>query len=200
MRLLRIAAPATAAVLAAGGVAAAAAGDHSPKTQSAAATFNAAPTSKSKTRTCTGSDGSYNETRGVYSGTSTGDPRLTGNIVIRTRTLVNTTTGLGTTTGRVFLNSNGRRTAVAGLQAVNTQSGRLQGFVAGKVRDTSSGKTGLYANFSAAFNSDGTALTGELGGNAPATDSAVFQRGSCDSHSTSHPHRGARSHGRGHKH
>ena len=184
MRILRIAAPTAALAVAAGGVAVAAGGGNTPKTDEAAATFTATTSDKSKTRTCEGRDGTYNLTHGVYRGTSSGDARLTGDIVVRTRTLVNTDTGLGTTTGRVFLKRDGRRVAVAGLKAVNTQSGKLDGFLSGHARKTEGrGTSRLFANFSAAFNASGSELNGELGSELPVLpeNSAVFQDGRCRS-------------------
>jgi hypothetical protein len=179
MRLIRIAAPATAAALAAAGIAVAAGGG-TAKTEAVTATFTAAPTGKTKTRTCTGADGTYNQTKGVYTGTSTGDPRLTGDIVIRTKTLVNLDNGLGVTRGKVFLKRDGRRVAKASLQAVNTQRGKLDGFLSGHTRN-GHGNARLFANFSATFNADGTQLTGELGSDAPVPpeNSAVLQSGHC---------------------
>jgi hypothetical protein len=207
MRLARIAAPVTIAALAAGGVAVAhGGGGHQPKTEPAAATFTATPDPASRTRTCTGADGTYNETFGVYRGTSTGDPRLTGALLIRSHTLVNTTTGFGTTTGKVSIsNSEGRKTAVAGFSAVNTQNGKLDGFLTGQARDTP-GKTRLFANFSATFNADGSQLSGELGSEAPVPpqNSAVFQKGHCDNGRRGHDddqgeHHDNGHHGQGHE-
>jgi hypothetical protein len=180
MRLIRIAAPAAAAALAAGGIAVAAGGGNSAKTEQVTATFTAAPTAKTKTRTCTGADGTYNQTKGVYTGTSTGDPRLSGDIVIRTKTLVNLDTGLGVTTGKVSVKKDGKAIAKAGLKAVNTQRGKLDGFLTGHARN-GQGNARLFANFSAAFNSDGSQLTGELGADAPVApqNTAVLQSGHC---------------------
>ena len=190
MRLVRIAAPAAVAALAVGGVALAAGGENSAKTEAATATFTAAPAHQTKTRTCQGADGTYNETRGVYRGMSTGDARLTGDIVIRTRTLVNLDTGLGVTRGRVFLSRSGHRVAVAGLEAVNTQRGKLDGFLVGHARNAPGrAQARLFANFSATFNPAGTQLTGELGSEAPVPpqNSAVFQSGHCGHPHPSHP-------------
>src|SRR3569833_1207279 len=64
-------------VLAVAGIAVAHDGSGSGKTEAASATFTATPTDQTKTATCTGADGTYAITKGVYTGTSTGDPRLT---------------------------------------------------------------------------------------------------------------------------
>jgi hypothetical protein len=164
--------------LVATGLAVAHGGDNR-KTAAAAATFTAAPTSETRTTQCTGADGTYNVTRGVYTGTATGDPRLTGAITIKAKTIVNLTSGLGSTKGHVTLRSaDGKTLAKGDLIAVNTQRGVLNGFISGKVKGENGGA--LLANFSAAFNADGTALAGELGGSsATTTDSAIITSGRC---------------------
>jgi hypothetical protein len=190
-RLISLALAAVLALAVAGIAIAHGGGGQATKTEPAQATFTATPDAqKTKTRQCTGEDGTYNPTRGVYNGTSTGDPRLTGNITIKTKTIVNLDNGLGYTQGHVFLRDadTGKLKAAAGLNAVNTQRGKLDGFLLGKVKTPSSsskaksghghrhGGTSLAANFSATFNADGTQLTGELGSEAPVPpqNSAVF--------------------------
>lgn len=147
----------------------------STKTEAVAATFTAAPTERTKTRQCTGADGTYSVTRGVYEGTATGDPRLTGKITIRTKTVVNLTNGYGWTQGHVALRDvDGRLKAKAHLIAVHSQRGVLNGFLNGRVK----GAGHLLANFSAAFNATGTSLTGELGSGA-AQNTAIVTSGGC---------------------
>ena len=182
MRMTRLISLALVAVLAVAGIAVAhkSSGNAQP-TEPAQATFTATPTDKSKTRQCTGVDGTYNITKGVYTGTSESpDPRLAGNITIKTKSIVNLDNGLGHTEGQVFLRdaSSRKLKAVAGLQAVNTERGVLNGFIAGKVKTASTapttakssgrhrhgnGGTRLAANFTAAFNAEGTQLSGEFG-------------------------------------
>jgi hypothetical protein len=202
MRLTRWTSLAIAAVLAlaVAGIAVAHNGGGQPtKTEAAQATFTATPdAAKTSTRQCTGVDGTYNITKGVYNGTATGDPRLTGNITIKSKSVVNLDNGLGWTTGQVSLRdaSTGQLKAIAGLEAVNTERGKLDGFLAGKVKDPtaaagtklkSRGRNGnaisLAANFSAAFNADGTQLTGELG-SGTGQNSAVFYGNPCAGSST----------------
>jgi hypothetical protein len=186
MRTKRIAGLALVAILAlvVAGIAVAHNAGKVGKTEAAQATFTAAPTGQTKTRTCTGPDGTYNITQGTYTGTSTGDPRLTGDITIRTKSVVNLDNGLGVTDGRVWLRDTGSRKvkATASLQAVNTQRGKLDGFLLGQAKNaTGKGTTGLAANFSAAFNTDGSQLSGELGSDAPVApeNSAVFYGRPC---------------------
>jgi hypothetical protein len=144
------------------------------------ATFSATPSPNNTTKTCTGADGTYHVTNGTYTGTITSsDPRLNGNIVIDARSVVNITTGYGFTVGTVHLSN--PATGAHGdseLSAVNTSNGKLDGFLLGHVDDPSQ----LYANFSAAFNSDGTSLNGELGQDSPVPpdNSAVIFSGHLD--------------------
>lgn len=188
MRMKRWIALALAAVmaLAVTGIAVAHRSGKTTKTEAAQATFTAKPDAqRTKTTQCTGTDGTYNVTRGTYDGTATGDPRLTGDITIKTKTFVNTTNGLGFTQGRVWLRDTASKKvkATAGLSAVNTQQGKLDGFLLGQAKDTDKGRVSLAANFSAAFNNDGSELTGELGSDAPVApqNSAIFFGRPCKS-------------------
>jgi hypothetical protein len=183
-------------VLAVAGIAVAhRSGGPATPTEPAAATFTAAPNAeKTATRQCTGADGTYNITRAVYNGTSTGDARLTGNLTIKLKSVVNTTTGLGHSEGQVVVRAadTGELKAVAGFAAVNTEQGVLNGFLTGKVKTATTttpkakrgregngfGGTNIAANFSAALNADGSALTGELGGGS-AQNTAVLYGDPC---------------------
>lgn len=132
--------------------------------------FTAAPTDRTTTKTCTepGTGGAvWHLTRGVYTGTATGD--LAGAITIRTQSTINTTTGLGFTSGKVELrDADGKLVAHASLDAVNTQNGVLNGFLRGRA---TGGR--LLANFTATFNADGSALSGDLGSQSTGVNSAV---------------------------
>lgn len=193
-RFMFVGAAAIAALLSVGIVIAKHAND--AQTTQVMATFSAAPTSATENNVCTASNGDvYHITDGVYTGTSvSSDPRLNGNITIRTHSVIDYTKTIGFTTGTVELqSSNGGGNAHADLNAVNTQEGKLDGFLAGTVRSSKDGPSAkdknddggkgaqLYANFSAAFNSNGTALTGELGQDTPVppTNSAIIFSGSC---------------------
>lgn len=144
-------------------------------TDAVAATFTATSTERSETRQCTGADGTYNVTHGVYEGTASGDPLLAGEIVIRTQSVVNATSGLGWTKGHVALrDADGKLKAKASLVAVNTGGTALNGFLNGRVKEGGH----LLANFSAAFNADGSALAGELGSGG-AVNSAILTKGGC---------------------
>jgi hypothetical protein len=131
-RLLLFAVPVVAALVTAGGVAAASAMRH-PSVQSASATFDAATVSQKYQVTCSVNGGdTFEATRAVYTGTATSsDPRLDGAITIRAWSLVDTTNGVGHVFGRFRISGAGAHThgtinaAVSGGKA----SGLARGFV-----------------------------------------------------------------------
>jgi hypothetical protein len=155
-------------------------------TDAVMATFTVTQSSV-RDRTCTGVDGQYRQFHAKYRGTATGDPRLTGDIVIHSKGLINQTTGFGSSRGTIKLRSSGRTTARARYFATNTDRGVLHGYIVGHVRDRSpngaeeqDGSGKLMANFKATFNADGTVLTGQLGGtSADPRTPAVIQAGGC---------------------
>jgi hypothetical protein len=157
-------------------------------TDAVMATFTVTQSSV-REKTCTGVDGDYRQFHAKYRGTATGDPRLTGDITIKSKGLINQTTGFGSSTGTVRLRSNDRTIATARYFATNTNLGVLHGYIVGHVRDKSpngaeeqDGSGKLMANFKATFNAAGTVLTGQLGGtSADARTPAVIQAGGCKS-------------------
>jgi hypothetical protein len=152
-------------------------------TKEVTATFTATPIAdKTKTTQCTGVDGTYAITKSVAKGTADGDDdRLDGNITIKSKSVVNTTATppLGWTEGKVTTTDpvTGKLKGVSGFTAV-IKADKLEGFVAGKVKDPAAaapkakkngnhehGKRGanLRANFAATVAQDGT-IAGKLGG------------------------------------
>ena len=182
MRMTRWISMALVAVLALAAVAVAhKSGGQAEPTKEVTATFTATPVAdKTKTRTCTGVDGAYAITKSVANGTTDGDDdRLDGNITIKSKSVVNTTTGLGWTDGKVFTRdaATGKLKGVSGFSAV-IKGDKLEGLVEGKVKKAATapatpksdgkhrhGKGGasLRANFAATVAQDGT-ITGQLGG------------------------------------
>jgi hypothetical protein len=139
-------------------------------------------------KTCAGVDGPYRQFHARYRGSATStDPRLNGDIVIKSKGLINQTTGFGSSSGTIHLRANGRTTATARYFATNTNLGVLHGYIVGHVRDRVAGGTEeqdgsgrLMANFKATFDAAGTTLTGQLGGaSADARTPAVIQAGGC---------------------
>ncbi len=152
-----------------------------PKTDDAKATFTAKLTDQ-KSRTCTGEDGAYAASREVYSGTITGNPELSGDLVIRARSLVNTDSGLGTSRGKVEIrDAEPHKVKAHGkFVAVVTEGAELEGFLAGHVHPAGEpprrdGR--LWANFHATGKEDGS-VSGALGDGGGA-NTAVVQSGHC---------------------
>jgi hypothetical protein len=181
MRKLRFIALAASVVLAVAGIAIARSGGGADRIEPATATFTASA-DNARTRTCEGSDGTYRITRATYSGEASGDQRLTGALEIRATSVVNQDTGLGFTHGTAKVRDEDRRVKAHGrFDAVNTQRGKLDGFLRGHTHERGGPNWRLLANFSASFNADGTQLGGELGAELPVppANSAVFHRGHC---------------------
>jgi hypothetical protein len=181
-RLITLALAAVAALALAGIAIAHGGGGNPQKTEEVAATFTAAPVAdKTRTKTCTGVDGTYTIAKSVDQGDSTGDARLTGKITIRSKTVVNNDTGLGWSEGNVSIAdaSTGKLKAIAGFTATVNGGSKLEGLALGKVKNPAPagsspkakgghGRDGKYssqliANFSAATAQDGT-VTGNVGG------------------------------------
>jgi hypothetical protein len=153
-----------------------------PKTDATHATFTAQQTD-SKARTCTGEDGTYSATRERFAGTITGDAPISGDLLVKSRALVNQATGLGTSRGTVrILDPATKHVKAHGkFSAVVTEGGVLNGFLSGHVRsrgeDPPRRDGRLWANFRAQVTEQG-AVTGELGGGA-SQNTAVIQSGKC---------------------
>jgi hypothetical protein len=158
----------------AAGLAAAAIGKS--RADAAEASWVARATQTSVT-SCSGADRAYRIVRGTYRGTSTGAPALTGIVQLRTKTVVSLDTGRGWTAGTLTVRSPaGKLKATTKLIAVNTETGRLNGFLLGR---TLRPGAKLLANFSATLAADWRMLTGSLGGGDSATRTAVAYRGGC---------------------
>jgi hypothetical protein len=139
------------------------------------ATFTAATPSVVKTSTCTGSDGTYTKTDATYTGTSTStDPNLNGSISIDTDSLLNTTTNVGTVTGRIrFGSGNGNSTQFTAVYS----SGNIAGLASGHEGGDSG--TQLVANLSAAFSTTGGFSSGKLGGGTTGGNAVELSQGGC---------------------
>jgi hypothetical protein len=134
------------------------------------ASFTATPTSDTRSRSCTDANNQvWHVDHGVYQGTATG--QLAGKITIRTESVVNITTGFGFTKGKVLLRdaTSNKLIGEANLDAVNTQSGVLEGLLRGHV---TGGK--LVANFAAAFTANGSSLSGTVGGGGGSNSAIVY--------------------------
>jgi hypothetical protein len=176
VRLLRFMPIVAVPVLVATGIAVAAGEGSGPTTTQVAASFSATA-QHVYTKTCTGSEGAYTLTDAAYSGTVSGS--LTGGagdtLVIRARSLINQTTGDGTTVGRFRITSGTLPVAQGWLDAVASGSGTLSGLLVGHRDTTPAGapRQQLIANFTGTLSANG--IGGQIGGNGTTTNSAVAQ-------------------------
>ena len=161
--------------LAAATVAVAAKRDH-PQTSDVSAAFTADQT-RANSHTCTESGNTFRVTNAVWRGTSTSsEPRLAGNVVIRTHAVLNETTGDGWVSGSWRSRNPAGGAASAHLAAVIDNGNHLDGLASGSVRGD---WARLLGNLSATI--VGPTLSGELGANAPVApdNSALLYRGGC---------------------
>ena len=153
-----------------------------PETSDVSAAFTATQT-RMHTRSCDVDGNTFRVTNAAWRGTSTSaEPRLSGTIVITTRTLLNETTGDGwasgtwRTTNAAPANPRTRAKSVGRLSAVIDNANHLDGLLTGEGRRP---YARLLGNWSATIVGD--TLTGELGANAPVApdNSAILFRGNC---------------------
>lgn len=138
------------------------------------ATFAATTANDLRTATCTGSDGTYVTTHGTYTGTATGDPTLTGPVTINADSLVNSTTNVGTVSGRIRIDVSGG-SAGASFTAVYA-NGSITGLAVGHA---GAPYAGLIANLSAGFSASGGFTSGMLGGGTSAGTAVELASGGC---------------------
>jgi hypothetical protein len=139
------------------------------------ATFTATTAGNVRTETCTGSDGSYATTHGEWTGTSTSsEPTLNGNATIDADTVVNTTTGYGTVSGRIRIDTSDGHHTSASFDAVDA-NGHIAGLADGKNEDLGSE---LLGNLSADWSATGGFTNGKLGGTTGG-DAVLVGQGGC---------------------
>jgi hypothetical protein len=114
-------------------------------------------------RFCEGPEGEFAEQRVVAFGTATGDPRLSGDVVIRLRLLNESATGESFQRGKLVIRDSdtGRKKVVARF-ADGGVAEIFQGSLAGTVRP---GGWSLFANWRTTFHANG-AITAQIGGEA----------------------------------
>jgi hypothetical protein len=116
-----------------------------------------------RTRFCPGADGAtYQETDFTLTGTSAGDPRLTGDIEVNVRDLVNIANNVGPQTGRILIrDASGSEKVRADYVAWgHAGSDYVQGTAVGPVRDDNGGR--LVAGWTIRYGQDG--IFGEFDG------------------------------------
>ena len=115
--------------------AAVAAGGRQPDTDSVTATVVFSHV-EGKTRSCEGVDGEYAEQFVTVTGTSTGDPRLSGKVTFSVRVIVNVENGVGTESGTIRIQDAQTGRTKVKAQAKDAGVAEIwQGLVAGQVRD-----------------------------------------------------------------
>jgi|SRR5919108_3600531 hypothetical protein len=156
-RISWVLAPVAAVSLAAG---VAVAGSQSSETTPFSADFQASLVNP-KTRAC---DSSHSVFRGKFQGTITStDERMSGDLTARVRSVVNTETGWGRTTGKVIIRQTGTRKPKFEGRAVGVlePDGGGEGFLTG--RTVAKPHARVYANFNIQQDQQTGAITGELG-------------------------------------
>lgn len=175
MRRLIFTAAATLALIGAG-IAVAHEGQ-SKSVKQVSATFTATTAGNVHTATCTGSDGAYATTHGEWTGTATSsEPTLNGNATIDADALVNTTTGDGTVSGRIRIDTSDGHHTSAAFDGVVDKNGNLAGFAEGRNADQGAKVIG---NLSATWSSTGGFSNGKLGGGTSGGNAVLVGQGGC---------------------
>ena len=139
-----------------------------------------------KTRLCEGVDGEYAEQVVTVTGTSTGDPRLSGRVTFSVSVLINIENGVGTEDGTIRIQDaqSGRTKLKARAQDAGVAE-IWEGLLAGQVRDRGSGGEGstgtgqIHANYRITAFPNG-AVTMQIGGvNADGRNPGVIFNGRC---------------------
>jgi hypothetical protein len=165
--------------------AAVAAGGRQPDTDGVMATVVFSHV-EGKTRLCEGVDGEYAEQVVTVTGTSTGDPRLSGRVTFSVYVVINIENGVGTESGSIRIRD--AQTGRTKLKAKAQDAGVAEiweGLFAGQVRDRGSGgeeSTGtgqIHANYRITAFPNG-AVTMQIGGvNADGRNPGVIFNGRC---------------------
>jgi hypothetical protein len=146
--------------------------------ESVSATFSAAK-AEADTRSCIGSDGTYEITRGRYEGTSTSTTAaLAGAIELHVKSVYNTTEHHGFIHGWIKIRGgeDGHR-AKSSFFATLGDNGALDGFMIGRA-GYHEGQ--LFANIAASFNKDSGFTNGKIGGGATGDGRAVLSGRLCE--------------------
>jgi hypothetical protein len=131
--------------------------------------------------TCAGDDGQYRQAVETYAGVVTGDSRLTGIAALSLVSIVNTTTGAGTSQGILAVTDPSTQTVK--LRSVYTGvvspgGVNLNGLLTGIVRDQGTQPGGrLVANFQAV--QAGSIIYAGIGSTGTTAHPAVIQRVQC---------------------
>jgi hypothetical protein len=151
-------------------------------------TFSAAEKSTSS-RNCTTSDGrTIVVSTGTYTGTAGGDADLTGAITLRTRSVVDTTNGIGLVTGGLKIDvASGDDTRAAFTTVYD--HGKLAGLAVGRAHSPGAA---LVANLSAGFDPASGFTDGKLGGGTNGGSAVELTPRACKSPDSTHERSAAR--------
>jgi hypothetical protein len=138
------------------------------------ATFTATTVSSRATTTCTTHDGTFQITKGTYTGTASGDAALSGPIRLIVRASINTSKRLGTIDGSVVVDRAGRDTR-ARLIGVY-QDGNVSGLLLGLAMPPGQR---LVGTFTASYSSDGGFGAGGIGVGNVDPAALSFSEGTC---------------------
>ncbi len=173
MRRLLFAAAAVAALVATS--VAVADGIGGARTAKSVAGMFAATSANVSTRTCTTTDGkTLAITNARYTGAASGDADLAGTIVLRARSVINTTDGVGVVDGALRINVASGRDTTAVFSAAYDH-GNIAGLAVGRAHDPAAR---LVANLSAGFTSAGF-TGGKLGGGTSGGSAVEIGPGRC---------------------
>jgi hypothetical protein len=138
------------------------------------ATFTATTVGTRATTTCTSGDGTFQITTGTYTGTSSGDPALSGPIRLTVHAAVNTTKRLGTIDGSVVVDRTGRdtRARLTGVYRDGNVSGLLLGLAMPPGHR-------LIGTFTASYSPDGGFGAGGIGVGNVDPAALSFNEGAC---------------------
>ena len=164
------------AALAAAGVAVAGHGG-AARSQAAAATFSATTVSTSRQTTCTAKGGdTFQTTLATYKGTGTSsDARLAGTLVIKAKSVVDETTGLGSVAGAFRIKGSGGSATHGRLRAA-ISNGQIAGLISGEAKKPA-GR--LLASLAATFDPSSGFATGSFGTGLTTGAGAIFSGGRC---------------------
>ena len=164
--------------LVATGLAAAWSSDNGKSATAVAAKFDATTVGSSQTRSCTTSDGktTITTTKATYTGNATGASDLSGPITLDTRSVINTTDGVGTVTGKLKIS------ATAGDTTAHFSLIYDHGSVAGLAEGhAATPDTKLLGNLSATgFSTTGGFSGGRLGGGTNGGSAVELGPGRCE--------------------
>ena len=158
------------------------------RTPSAVAGTFSATGSNVTTKTCTtAANKTITMTNGTYTGTSSGDASLTGNVTLRARSVINTTDDVGTVSGSLKIDGgSGGSTTMAAFSGVY-DSGTVVGLAVGRGHQSS-----FFGNLSATFAASSGFTNGKIGGGTAPGYAVQFGTDSCNASNTTSEHSSAR--------